>query len=187
MTGRTLRSWWTYLGLTLASALIGHLIFDAIDDGLAAIVTRPIHLVYAAIVLAAFAGAFLDGYGHTGAERRRRIALMHSGLGNRTASLAGSIVAQLVLAGATLRLEDLRFDQPHVAFAALFAVLAVFVGALVLRRFESGLLRFVLAVFAARRPRSLARPTRHHSLAVVPSAGRSYGLFRPNRPPPLFA
>ena len=35
-----LRGWWTYLGLTLAPALAGHLVFDAIDGGPAALVSQ---------------------------------------------------------------------------------------------------------------------------------------------------
>jgi hypothetical protein len=187
MTGPLFRSWWTFLGLTLASALIGHLIFDALDDGLLAVVARPIHLVYALVVLAAFAGAFLEVYGHPGAERRRRVALMQSAFGNRFAPLAGSVVAQIALAATTLRLEDTQFDRSHVAFAALFALIALLVGALLLRRLESGLLRLALAVFTPRRPRPVARPTFDVVLAVVASTDRAYGLFRPNRPPPIFA
>jgi hypothetical protein len=182
-----MRSWWTYLGLTLASALIGHLIFDALDDGLLAIVTRPIHLVYLVIVLAAFAGAAADVYGHPGAERRRRIALMQGALRDRLAPLLGSIVAQVALAVTTLRLEETRLDGPHVAFATLCALVAVLVGALALRRLESGLLRLALVVFAPRRPRPLARPACAVPLRALACADRAYGLFRPNRPPPAFA
>jgi hypothetical protein len=185
MTGRMLRSWWTYLGLTLASALIGHLIFDALDDGLAAVVARPIHIVYALIVLAAFAAAIVDVYGHPGAERRRRIALMQSGLREGPAPIVGSVLVQIALAVTTLRLEGARFDQPHLMLAAICALFALLVGALVLRRIESGILRIALAAFAPRRPRPARRSVFDVLLATVPIAQLVYGLFRPNRPPPL--
>jgi len=182
-----LRSWWTYLGLTLASALVAHLVFDALDDGLLAIVTRPVHLVYVLIVLAAFAGAAFEVYAHRGGERRRRIALMQSALPGRHAPIIGSILAQLALALTTLRLEDGGFAGPHLAFAALCALFALFVGALALRRLESGLLRLALAAFAPRRPRPVSRPAFDAPLRAVVCADLAYGLFRPNRPPPTFA
>ena len=185
MTGRMLRNWWTYLGLTLASALIAHLVFDAVDDGITAIVARPIHLIYVLVVLAAFSGAVLDVYGHPGAERRRRIALMQSGLRDRSAALVASVLVQTVLAVTTLRLEGARFDRPHLMLATICALFALLVGALVLRRLESGILRLVLAAFAPRRPRPVGRPAFDVLLAAVPAAEFAYGLFRPKRPPPL--
>lgn len=182
-----LRSWWTYLGLTLASALTGHLVFDAIDDGPAAIVTRPIHLLYLAVVVLAFAGAARELCARRGSERRRRIALLQRALRLRGTPLAGSLVAQVSLAGATLRLENAHFTPAHVAAAAVCALFALVVGALLLRRLESGLLRLVRAVFAVRRPRALVRPAHDAPLLPAVRAQRAYGLFRPNRPPPLFA
>jgi hypothetical protein len=182
-----LRGWWTYLGLTLASALIGHLIFDAVDDGPSAILTRPVHLVYLAVVVLAFAGAFRELYGHRRSERRRRVALMQSALRDRGTPLAGSLVAQLVLAAATLRLESTQLAPGHIAAAALCALAALSVGALLLRRFESGLLRLVRAVFTARRPRALVAAAAAAPILPAVRGDRAYGLFRPNRPPPIFA
>lgn len=182
-----LRSWWTYLGLTLASALAAHLVFDAVDDGLVAIFTRPIHLVYVTTVALAFVGAARQLYGPGGAERRRRTALMQRGLGTGVVPLAGSFALQAGLAAVTLHLEAAQLDPSHLGVAAVCALVALLVGALLLRRLESGLLRFALAVFAARRPRALAPPGVAVPRFAVARAERAYGLFRPNRPPPLFA
>ena len=182
-----LRSWWTYLGLTLASALVGHLIFDAVDDGPSAIVTRPIHLLYLAVVVLAFAGAVRDLYGHRRPERRRRIALMQRAVCDRGTPLVGSLAAQLGLAAATLRLEATELAPGHIAAAAVCALAALLIGALLLRRLESGLLRLIRAVFAARRPRALVDAAAAAPILPAVRADRAYGLFRPNRPPPLFA
>jgi hypothetical protein len=182
-----LRGWWAYLGVTLASALVAHLIFDAVDDGLVAIFSRPIHLVYLAVVALAFAGAARDLYARRGAERRRRIALMQSALRARGTPLVVSLTSQLVLAATTLRLEQANVDRSHVAIAAACALFALLVGALLLRRLESGPLRRARAVFAARRPRAFVGPAVETPLFAVARADRAYGLFRPNRPPPLFA
>lgn len=186
-TERALRSWWIYLSLTLASALVAHLAFDAADSGLAALVTRPIHVLYALIVAVAFAGAAFDVYGHGSAERRRRVALMQSALGDRRTPMLVSFLVQVALAGGTVRVEGPAGGGPQLLLSVLCAVAAMLVGALLLRRIESSILRLVLAAFAGRRPRGRALRSAAMRPRVAAAVESAYHLFRPNRPPPLFA
>jgi len=186
-SGPALRSWWIYLSLTLASALAAHLAFDAADGGLAALISRPIHLLYGLVVVVAFAGAALDVYAHRPAERRRRIALMQGALGEGRVPLAVSLLMQSALAGASLRFEPSGGSAPQLALAGVCALVALCVGALLLRRIESSILRLVRAAFAGRRPRRSIRRTAGVRLRAVVALERTYCLFRPNRPPPLFA
>jgi uncharacterized membrane protein YfcA len=181
------RSWWTYVSLTLASALIGHLIFDALDDGALAIVTRPIHLLYLLVVLSALAMAAVDLYRHEPSERRRRIALVRRDLRNDHALTAVSFVVQVVLAAATIRLENEIVDGWQLGVSVVCALLALLVGALALRRVESEILRLVITSFVTRRPQEPLRPKPDSLLAVATFHELTYCLFRPNRPPPTFA
>ena len=186
-SGRARRSWWTYLSLTLASALIGHLVFDAVDDGVIAVVTRPIHLVYLLIVLGAFGAAAVDLYWHQPSERRRRIALMRAGLCNNGRTLmAVSLVTQVAFAATTILIENAVVDGSQLAGSALCALFALLLGTFALRRVESAILRLVNAAFITRRPQEPLRP-KLFSLAVASSHELTYCLFRPNRPPPTFA
>jgi hypothetical protein len=186
-SGFARRSWWTYLSLTLASALIGHLVFDAVDDGLIAIVTRPIHLVYLLVVVAAFSAAAVDLYWHEPSERRRRIALMRGTLCNGRKLLAISLLTQVVFAAATILLENEIVDGWQLAVSALCALLALLFGTFALRRVESEILRLVSAAFITRRPRVSSRPKPDSALAVAIAYELTYCLFRPNRPPPALA
>lgn len=182
-----LRTWWTYLGLTLASALLGHLIFDALDDGIVILWSRPVHLVYAAVVAIACLGAMLDVYGHRPSERRRRIALMHSVLGRNRPPVAASLAAQACLAWVTLQLEGSIADRSCLILAVACALASLLVGAIVIRKCEAAILRLALAAPLARR---LLKPShREPGLRRAPLLGpqREYALFRPNRPPPAFA
>ena len=65
--------------------------------------------------------------------------------------------------------------------------MAMLVGALLLRRIESSILRLVLAAFAGRRPRGRALRSAGARLRTTVAVEGAYRLFRPNRPPPLFA
>jgi len=186
-SGRVRRSWWTYLSLTLASALIGHLVFDALDDGVLAVITRPIHLVYLLVVLGALGAAAVDLYWHQPSERRRRIALMRGALSNGRALTAVSLLIQIAIAATTILLENAIVDGWQLAVSALCALLALLHGAFALRKVESEILRLVIAAFITRRPRQPLRPKPHSSLAVATSHELTYCLFRPNRPPPTFA
>jgi hypothetical protein len=185
-SGRARRSWWTYLSLTLASALIGHLVFDAVDDGVIAVVTRPIHLVYLLVVLGAFGAAAVDLYWHQPSERRRRIALMRGGLCNGRTLMAVSLLLQVVFAATTILLENAVVDGWQLAVSALCALLALLLGTFALRKVESEILRLVSVAFITRRPQEPLRP-KPFSLAVATSHELTYCLFRPNRPPPTFA
>jgi hypothetical protein len=186
-SGLARRSWWTYLSLTLASALIGHLVFDAVDDGLIAIVTRPIHLVYLLVVLAAFGAAAVDLYWHQPSERRRRIALMRGALCNSRKLMAISLLTQVAIAAATILLENEIVDGWQLVVSALCALLALLFGTFALRRVESEILRLVSAAFITRRARVSLRPKPDSSLAVAFARELTYCLFQPNRPPPTFA
>jgi hypothetical protein len=185
-SGRARRSWWTYLSLTLASALIGHLVFDAVDDGVIAVVTRPIHLVYLLIVLGAFGAAAVELYWHEPSERRRRIALMRGALCNGRTLTAVSLLLQVAFAATTILIENAVVDGRQLAVSALCALLALLLGTFALRRVESEILRLVSAAFIMRRPQEPLRP-KPFSLAVATSHELTYCLFRPNRPPPTFA
>lgn len=186
-SGRVSRSWWTYLSLTLASALIGHLVFDALDDGLLAVIARPIHLLYLLVVLSALGAAAVDLYCHQPSERRRRIALLRGALRNGRALTAVSLLTQVAIAATTILLENAIVDGWQLAVSALCALLALLLGAFALRRVESEILRLVSAVFIPRRPQEPLRPKPDSSLAVATSHELTYCLFRPNRPPPTFA
>jgi len=185
---RVRRSWWTYLALTLASSLIGHLVFDALDDGLLSVIAHPIHLVYLLVVLGTLGAAVADLYWHPPSERRRRIALMRGALRNRRALTAVSLLTQIVIGATTILFEENAIvDAWQLAVSALCALLALLLGAFALRRFESAILRLVIAAFIMRRPREPLRPKPDFSLAVATPHELTYCLFRPNRPPPTFA
>ena len=187
-SGRVRRSWWTYLSLTLASALIGHLVFDALDDGLLAVIAHPIHLVYLLVILGALSAAAVELYWHQPSERRRRIALMRGALRNGRALTVVSLVTQAAIAATTILLEENAIvDGWNLAVSALCALLAILLGAFALRRVESEILRLVSAAFITRRRREPLRPKPDSSLAVVTFHELTYYLFRPNRPPPTFA
>jgi hypothetical protein len=158
-SGRARRSWWSYLSLTLASALIGHLVFDAVDDGVIAVVTRPIDLVYLLVVLGAFGAAAVDLYWHQPSERRRRIAVMRGALCNGRALMAVSLSIQVAFAATAILLENAVVDGWQLAVSALCALLALLLGTFALRRVEPEIL-----------------------LAVATSHELTYCLFRPNRP-----
>jgi hypothetical protein len=185
-SGPARRSWWTYLSLTLASALIGHLVFDAVDDGVIAVITRPIHLVYLLIVLGAFGAAAVELYWHQPSERRRRIALMRGALCKGHTLTAVSLLLQIAFAATTILIENAVVDGSQLATSALCALLALLLGTFALRRVESEILRLVSAAFITRRPQEPLRP-KSFSLAVATSHELTYCLFRPNRPPPTFA
>jgi hypothetical protein len=185
-SGRARRSWWTYLSLTLASALIGHLVFDAIDDDVIAVITRPIHLVYLLIVLVAFGAAAVDLYWHQPSERRRRIALMRGALCNGRTLMAVTLLIQVAFAAATILIENAVVDGRQLAVSAFCALFALLLGTFALRRVESEILRLVSAAFITRRPQRRLHP-KAFSLAVTTSQQLTYCLFRPNRPPPTFA
>lgn len=185
---RSPRSWRTYLGLTLASALVAHVTFDAVASGAAAIVTRPIHLLYAVIVLAALAAARAELFHRLPSERRRRAALFRTAMQHTGyAWLAATVGLQAILAAGTLRLEGDPSDGSHLVAAALSALVAIIAGTLVLRRVERRALELVAAWFAGREP---DLPTFTLVAPYVETAAadeRPYCLFRPNRPPPAFA
>ncbi len=185
-SGRVRRSWWTYLSLTLASALIGHLVFDAFDDGVLAVIAHPLHWVYLLVVLGALGPAAVDLYWHKPSERRRRIALLRGALRNGRALTAVALLTQIAFAATTVLVENVVVDGWHLAVSALCALLALLLGAFALRRVESEILRLVSAAFITRRPQEPLRP-KPFSLAVATSHELTYCLFRPNRPPPTFA
>lgn len=183
-----LRSWWTYVGLTLAPALAGHLAFDVADGGAMTLISRPIHAVYVLVVFAAFVASVLHLYAHQPAERRRRIALMHAGLRGRRAPLALSLVAQIALAALTLQAEGAVLDAPHLLLGILCGLVALVFGALALRRIEASVLHFARAAFASRRPNTAPlRALEDVRLRIAVASPNPYALFRPNRPPPAFA
>ena len=181
------RSWWPYLSLTLASALIGHLIFDALDDGVIALVARPVHLVYLIVVFGAFGAAATDLRWPRRSERRRRIALMRATLRNSRMVVAVSLLAQVAIAGTTVLLEGPLVDGPHLVLSALCGFLALLGGTLMLRRVEAGILHLALADFIPRRPPASPMPKADTWLSIAISHELTYCLFRPNRPPPTFA
>jgi hypothetical protein len=181
------RSWRTYLGLTLASALVAHATFDAVASGAAALVSRPIHALYLVIVLGALAGARAELFHPDAAERRRRSALFRAALtgpGYRWVAL--TVGLQIVLAGGSLAFEGDPLDGSHVLAALLSALFAIVVGALALRSVQRRVLQLAGAWFASREP---ARPrfARLVPRASLASAAEPYTLLRPNRPPPAFA
>jgi hypothetical protein len=183
-----LQGWWSYLGLTLASALLAHLIFDAIESGLAAIVTRPIHLVYGAIVLAVLCAATLEIVRARGADLRRRNALRWSSLRLGGARLmAATIAVQGMLAATMFALEGGAVDGTRLVVAALCALLAIVVGTFVLRSVHRRVAHFVAGTFAARRPPSLPITSlRPGAIYAAHPIDDPYYLFRANRPPPSF-
>ncbi|MBV9409016.1 MAG: hypothetical protein JO164_09330 [Candidatus Eremiobacteraeota bacterium] len=185
---RAPRSWWTFLGLTLASALIAHLSFDVAESGLSAVSSRPIHLLYGLVVLVALGGAAAELFRPGAAERRRRAALFRAGLhGNASASLIGSIGLQALLAAATLTVEGNLADRAHVLVAIASALIAIVVGALALRTVHHRALQLAAAIFAPREPARPRLAAFAPDLATLCAAERLYHLFRPNRPPPTFA
>lgn len=100
-------------------------------------------------------------------------------------TLASALVARIVLAGGTLRFESATGDGLQLGLSALCALLAMLVGALVLRRIESSILRLAVAAFATRRPPQSVRRTAGVRLRAAVAVESTYCLFRPNRPPPL--
>jgi hypothetical protein len=184
---RSVRSWRTHLGLTLASALVAHVAFDAVASGAAAIVSRPIHALYFVIVLGALAGARAELFHPDAAERRRRSALFRNALtGPGYAWVALTVGLQIVLAGGSLALEGEPADGSHVLAALLSALFAILVGALALRSVHRRLLQLAAAWFASREP-ARTRFARLVPRAGLASAAEPYTLFRPNRPPPVLA
>jgi hypothetical protein len=183
-----LQGWWSYLGLTLASALLAHLIFDAIESGLTAIVERPIHLVYGTVVLVVLCAATVEIIRARGADLRRRNALRWSSLRLGGARLlAATITVQASLAATMFALEGGAVDGPRLAVAALCALVAIVAGTFVLRSVHRRVIGFVAGSFAARRPPSL--PITSFSPCAIYAAhpiDDPYYLFRANRPPPSF-
>lgn len=185
---RPIRGVWLYLGLTLASALAAHLIFDALDDGLIAVVSRPLHLAYLLVVGVAFALAWRDLAGGHRAERRRRLALARSAvMRSRRRSVFAACVLQIGLAATTLMLEGAAFGGPQLVFAVAAALLAVLAGALALRSVERRILGLVDTVFISPRPPRDLRCRRAGEMLVRIAVERLYFLFVPKRPPPTFA
>jgi hypothetical protein len=185
---RPIRGVWLYLGLTLASALAAHLIFDAFDDGLAAVVSRPLHLVYLLVVGAAFALAWRDLAGGNGADRRRRLALARSAVartGRR--SVLAACVLQLGLAAGTLMLEGAAFSGMQLIIAVAAALLAVLAGSLALRSVERRILGLIDTVFVSPERQREAPRRRGIGAPVLVATERLYVLFVPKRPPPTFA
>jgi hypothetical protein len=168
--------------------LLAHLIFDAVESGVIAIVTRPVHLVYGAIVLVALGAATVEILRARGADLRRRNALRWSSLrphGPRV--LAATIGVQAALAMTMFALEGGAIDGPRVIVASLSALAAIVVGTLVLRSVHRRVIGFVAGSFAARRPPSLPitsfGPCATHAARPIDDP---YYLFRANRPPPAF-
>ncbi|HTJ25671.1 MAG TPA: hypothetical protein VMA36_05835 [Candidatus Limnocylindria bacterium] len=181
---RSPRGWFAYLAVTLASALLAHALFDVVDGGFAALVTRPIHLLYALAVLAAFAAAAAELYHPRAAERRRRAALARAQVRRGgTSAILTCAGAQTLLAAATLLLDGAQLDPARLVVAACSALVAIVVGALAVRSVESAVLD-VVALFVALAPE---RPPHHGSRRrdrAVVTHEASYTLFRPKRAPP---
>jgi hypothetical protein len=185
---RSPRGWWTYLSLLLASALAAHLAFDVADSGLSSVVSRPIHLVYVLVVLAALGAAAVELYRPSGAERRRRAALVRSTLRwNGPLPLAVAIAFQALLAASTLAIEGGLLDGSRMLVAAASAIIAIVVGALALRTVHRRVLQFAAATFASREPPRPGPAAGDPIFEIVSAAEQLYYLFRPNRPPPTFA
>lgn len=185
---RPIRGLWLYLGLTLASALAAHLVFDACDDGLIAVVSRPLHLVYLLVVGVVFALAWRDLARGNGADRRRRLALARAAVmrsGQR--SVFAACVLQCGLAAGTLMLEGTAFGGTQLIIAVAAALVAVLAGTLALRSVERRILGLVDTVFVSPRPPRELRRRRASELVVRIAAERLYFLFVPKRPPPTFA
>jgi len=186
---RLLTSWWSYLGLTLASALFAHLVFDAIDSGLGAVLSRPIHLVYAAIVVLVLGIAAREAWHEPVAEMRRRYALRWARLRSHAArSTLATVATQLALAVAMFALEGGTIDGPRVFVAALCALIAIIAGTVLLRSLQRRVVGIVAGSFTARRPASLlVSGFLAHAACVARPTDDPYVLFRANRPPPIFA
>ena len=180
------RGWWTVLAITLATALVAHLAFDVIDDGWSALL-RPLHVVYLAFVVAAFAFASREISAPSRSERRRRLALMHARLRRASRPFALILTSQVGLAAFSLCLEPHGLNPLQLTAAALAAALALLAGAVVMRRVERAVLRFAAGVFARIQPRSRTAFTVALHPRVAVRIDDPYALFRPNRPPPAFA
>jgi hypothetical protein len=180
---------WLYLSLTLASALAAHLVFDAIDDGVTAVFTRPIHLVYLAVVGMFFVLACCELGRGARADRRRRLAIARAAM-RRSGSLpfVAACVLQAGTACGTLAFEDAVLDGTRLALAVVATVLALLVGALALRHVERRFLRLVEAVFVSPKPHQRSARRRNATDVFVYAASAwLYFLFVPKRPPPLSA
>ena len=176
---RLCRFWLASVGLTLASALAAHFVFDVVEGGFERLISHPIHLLYVLIVAAVFASAARE----IGAARRMRPSPCRT----RPVLLVANIVAQLVLTWSTLALEGMSFQGVRVAVATLAAIFAVILGALTLGRLEAGLVRIVLARYVPRDRRRIVVAV-DPRLAFASTGERVHDLFRPKRaPPPLLA
>jgi hypothetical protein len=183
---RPLAAMWLYLSLTLASALAAHLVFDAVDDGLAAVFTRPIHLLYLTVVVVLFVFACCELGRGVRADRLRRLAIARDTMRRMGPSpLVAACFLQAATACGTLVLEGAAFDGIRLALAVAATAVALFVGALALRQVECRILRLVEAVFVS--PLAQRPPRRRNATDVYVHAASAwlYFLFAPKRPPPL--
>jgi hypothetical protein len=179
---------WLYLGLSLASALASHLVFDVVDDGFTAVFARPVHLVYFAVGAVLFALACGELGRGTRTDRLRRLAMARAAMRRSGPSaVVATCILQTVTAGGTLLLEGAAFDGGRLALAVAAAVLVMLAGTLALRHVERRILRLVEALFVS--PRAQRRTDRRNvaDVFVYAAAARRYLLFAPNRPPPLLA
>jgi hypothetical protein len=175
---------WLYLGLTLVSALATHLIFDAIDDGPAAIGTRPVHLLYLAVVAVALLFAWADFARGDGADLRRRLALARAAVrSNRPVPFIAAILLQAALAIGTVLLEPQAFGPANLILAFSAALIALCVGAVASRHVERRIIGLMYRVLLS--PHTHAKPHRTAEDVVVRAfTEQPFLLFVPNRPPP---
>jgi hypothetical protein len=179
---------WLYLALTLASALAVHLVFDVADDGFAAVVSRPVHLLYALAVAVVSFLAWRDLARGPRRERRRRLAIARAVVRRSAVStLPVSCLLQSALAGGTLAIEGGDFGGMRLVLAILASLAAMVAGALVLRHVEQRVLHLVRAVFVMPEERREVRRRRATDVFALAATGSLYFLFVPKRPPPTFA
>jgi hypothetical protein len=184
---RPIRGTWLYLGLTLASGLAAHLVFDAIDDGARAVVTHPIHPLYLLVVGAVFVLSWRELTQGDRANRRRRLAVARTAV--RRSGLSPFVVAcllQAAAAGGTLMFEGAAIGGLRLAIAVVAAVLAMLIGALALRHIERRILRLVETVFISPQQQREVRRQCATDVFSCPVTNLCFFLV-PNRPPPTFA
>ncbi len=184
---RPIHGTWLYVGLTLGSALAAHLVFDAVDDGAAALVAHPIHRLFLLVLCAVFVLSWRDLTQGDRVDRRRRLAIARTAV--RRSGVSPIVVAcalQAAIGGGSLIAEGADFGGLRLALAVVAAVLAMVIGALALRHIERRILRLVAVVFVSPQQQREVRRQCPTDVFTSPVTDLCFFLV-PNRPPPSFA
>ncbi len=176
-----------WVALTFSFAVLVHGVIHAVGSG-TFVWDSPAHVVMlfgALVLLAGIAGRL--GFGGRASERRRRIALVRSVLGEYTAATAAiGVATQAAVAVLLFVAEGESLEPARLLPAILAGIVALLCSALIFRATRDRVVAFLIAL-AAPQPASLPRASLRRRVARLARTGVAHRLFVPTRPPPALA